>query len=300
MLLNLLLAWLLLNPIGNVYSKSDHYFEIAKNEEVAVPKKIESDNLGAIVSAKRYAAIDLHSGLILAQKDGNVRQPMASITKLMTALVILDAKPNWQKIVEMKEIDETVGAFPHIYRGEQVKFFDLFKCALISSDNNSIMAMVRSLGLSREEFVARMNEKAEALKMYNTSFDDPTGLSPKNLSTAIDLAKLIYEALKKNEIKETVLQTQYSFDILNQKKERHVSNTDILIKSFLNDPKCGYELIGGKTGFLPESGYCLGVQISKDKKGIVVVVLNSDSLENRFQDSKVLVDWVYENYKWEK
>ena len=196
--------------------------------------------------------------------------------------------------------DETVGAYPHIYRGEQVKFIDLWKSALISSDNNSIMALVRALGLSNLEFTELMNYKAEELGLYNTDFSDPTGLSAGNVSTASDIARLIYLALQKNQIRETVIQPKYEIDILNKKNNRQITSTDILIDSFLNSQIYGYELIGGKTGYLPEAGYCLAVEITHENKPVIFVVLNSNTIDSRFQDTKVLADWVFNNYQWEK
>ena len=203
------------------------------------------------------------------------------------------------KTIFLTRADETEGANPHIYRGEEVRFIDLWKSALISSDNNSIMAMVRSLGFSRTEFVDLMNKKAQELKLYNTEFSDPTGLDPRNTSTATDVARLIYLAMKKNEIRETVIQNSYSFSILNSQKNRRIKTTDVLINSFLNSRDYGYELVGGKTGFLPEAGYCLSVEVSHLDKPVIFVVLNSSDINARFQDTKILADWVFNNYKWE-
>ena len=297
-MLQFFLAILLLNPL-NVYSEDRNFFNIANEEDAVAPVRVNPENVGVKVSAERYLAIDLASGKMLLGKDVNYVQPLASITKLMTALVILDEKPKWQKHVEMTEADETVGALPHIYRGEEVKFYDLWKSALISSDNNAIMAMIRSLGYTRAEFVEKMNAKAVALGMHNTVFADPTGLSEENVSTALDISRLVHAALGKNEIKESVLQKKYSFPILNNGKTRNISTTDILIDSFLNDSDYGYELLGGKTGFINEAGYCLAVEITNAGREVAIVVLNSSSLENRFQDVKVIADWVFANYQWE-
>lgn len=296
-MINFLLAILLLNPLS-VYSEDKNFFNIANEEHAVAPERVNPENVGVKVTAERYLAVDLASGKMLLGKDVNYVQPLASITKLMTALVIIDDNPKWQKKVEMIVADETVGAIPHINRGEQVKFYDLWKSALIASDNNAIMAMIRSLGYSEEEFVEKMNAKAREIGMHNTSFSDPTGLSEKNVSTALDVSRLVHAALEKNEIKESVLQSKYSFNILNSDKIRNISTTDILLKSFLNDDEHGYELLGGKTGFINEAGYCLAVEISNQDREVAIVVLNSSSLENRFQDVKVIADWVYSNYEW--
>ena len=254
--------------------------------------------MGVRVTADKYLALDVNSGEVLLENNSTTRQALASITKLMTALVIIDQNPNWQELIIMDEIDETQGAKPHLYRGETMKFIDVWKTALIGSDNNAIMAMVRSLGFSRTEFVSLMNEKAQELKLYNTTFDDPTGLSPQNEGTASDVAKLLFAALQRNEIRESVLQAKYTFPIINSNKTRTIINTDILINSFLNNERYGYELVGGKTGALPEAGYCLTVELKNQNHPVIIVVLNSETIDDRFQDTKVLADWVFSNYQW--
>ena len=298
MLINLILTILLLNPASNVYFSDKPIFNIPDIDRTAVPERVNLENIGVKTTADRFVAVDASSGEVLLDRDVNAPQAIASITKLMTALVILDLEPDWQDVVEMTKADETVGAYPHLYRGEEVLFLDLWKSALISSDNNAIMAMVRSLGFSVEEFSELMNKKADELGMQNSSFAYPTGLDEHNLSTPMDVARLVYYSMEKNEIKETVTQGKYSFPILNSKKNRNIYSTDILIDSFLNSSKYGYELIGGKTGFLYESGYCLAVEIEKDGNSVIIVVLNSDTIESRFQDVKVIGDWVFSNYEW--
>lgn len=288
---------LLLNPLTGSVVQTAPVFDIAEVDAKA-PSRINLENIGVKVTAERYVVIDVASGELLASQKATSPQAIASITKLMTALVILDLEPDWQMEVEMSKVDETVGAFPHIYRGEKVKFIDLWKSALVSSDNNSIVAMIRALGISKNDFVELMNDKAVELKMHNTRFADPTGLDENNLSTALDVARLLHSALDKNEIRESVLQGKYQFKILSSGKNRVIYNTDILIDSFLNRKSYGYELMGGKTGFLYESGYCLTTQIKKDNHEIIIVVLNSDTIENRFQDVKVLADWIFSNYEW--
>jgi serine-type D-Ala-D-Ala endopeptidase (penicillin-binding protein 7) len=297
MLVNLILTMLLLNPLSGSVVQTAAVFDLAE-EGAYAPVRINLENIGVEVTAERYAVIDVASGELLANQKAASPQAMASITKLMTALVILDLEPDWQMEVEMSEVDETFGAFPHIYRGEKVKFIDLWKSALVSSDNNSIMSMIRALGILENDFVVLMNEKAVELQMNNSKFADPTGLNENNISTALDVARLLHNALDENEIRESVLQGKYVFEILNSKKTRVIYNTDILIDSFLNRKSYGYELVGGKTGFLYESGYCLATQIKKDNHEIIIVVLNSDTIENRFQDVKVLADWIFSNYQW--
>lgn len=298
MLVNLFLTIMLLNPFSSVYVDHRPIFDLKAIIVKEAPERINIENIGVETKADRFAVIDVDSGEVLLEKDSTESQPIASITKLMTALIILEQKPDWQMEVEMIRADETVGAYPHIYRGELVRFIDLWKAALISSDNNAIKAMIRALGLSEEEFVSKMNEKAAEFNMFSTEFADPTGLDNGNISTALDVAKLVHQAIQKNEIKESVIQPGYSFDILNSTRKRKIYNTDILVESFLNNKKNGYELIGGKTGYLPKAGYCLAVSVKKDENEVIFVVLDSPAIQSRFYDVKVLADWIYTNYKW--
>lgn len=299
MLTNLLLVLLFLNPFSSAYPTDRDFFNVAQVSSVSAPIRINPENVGLEATAEKYVAIDVTSGKILIQKNVDSVQPIASITKLMTALVVLDNVKDWNKTVEMNQADETYGAFAHIYRGEQVSFEDLWNAALISSDNNSIMAMIRALGFSKEEFVTKMNAKAKELQMYNTNFSDPTGLSVENQSTALDISRLLYTALNQEKIQSTVTKNKESFKILNNSKTRTVTSTDILLDSFLNRKQYGYQLVGGKTGYIPEAGYCLTVEIEKEKHSVIITVLNSNSIENRFQDVKVIADWVFNNYSWE-
>ena len=298
MFLNLVIILLLFNPLNSVYLSDRAFFDISSEDSVVAPERIHEENVGVKVSAEKFVAIDIDSGKILLQKNVEDKQAIASITKLMTALVILDEEPDWTKTVKLIKGDETYGAYPHLYRGEEVLFEDLWQAALIASDNNSIRAMIRSLNLSLDEFALKMNTKAKDLGMYNTSFADPTGLSENNLSTALDVSLLLHAAMQNETIQQTVLQGKYEFQILNNHKKRTIYNTDILISSFLNSSRYGYSLIGGKTGYLPEAGYCLAAEIVNTDHPVAIIVLNSSSIESRFQDVKVIADWVFSNYTW--
>jgi serine-type D-Ala-D-Ala endopeptidase (penicillin-binding protein 7) len=304
MLLNILLSLMLISSTSGVYQIENAPFLVLNDKvdsaAVKIPERVNPENIGVKITADKYLVLDVDSGKVLMEQNSNAKQSIASITKIMTAMVILDQKPNWKQKVTMIERDETVGAHPNVYRGEEATFENLWNAALVASDNNSIMAMVRALGFSRDEFVELMNKKADELRLYNSTFADPTGLNGENQSTATDVARLIYLSMKEDKIRDTVIQEKYSFKILNNKKTRKVVSTDILIDSFLNSERYGYELIGGKTGFLPEAGYCLSVEISHENKPVIIVVLNSADINARFQDTKVLADWVFNNFKWEK
>ncbi len=276
-------------------------FPAIEDRKVSAPK-LKNKNTNASlriipkISAKSALVVDVESGKVLFEKNGRYKGPIASITKLMTAIVFLENKPNWEKVITMKKIFERNGAWPKIYRGEQVKVRDLFYTSLVSSDNNSTVALVKSSGIPEKDFVKKMNEKAKQIGMVNTFFVEPTGLSEKNVSNVYDLAKLIFYALKKEKIADATTRTFYSFIIQNTGKKRIVHNTDKLLDSEMNRI---FKIKGGKTGFTFEAGSCLGVLV-EDKQGkkIIVIVLGSKDNNARFQEVKALTKWTFENYIW--
>src|SRR3989339_719243 len=134
MILRFFLIFLLSTNLNVAFVPSDIFLgEIGK--DVERPYKIGLDNIGVEMNSKKFIAVDVGSGQVLFAKDPSAAQSIASITKLMTAIVVLERNPNWQSAVEMIKEDETFGAAPHIYRGERVTFYDLWNAALISSDN---------------------------------------------------------------------------------------------------------------------------------------------------------------------
>ncbi|HEX9664697.1 MAG TPA: hypothetical protein VGA49_02640, partial [Patescibacteria group bacterium] len=168
---------------------------------------------------------------------------------------------------------------------------------LIGSDNNAMAALARSTGLSPEEFADLMNAKADSLKMNNSHFIEPTGLSPLNVSTARDVLKLARAAFADEKISEILRIKKYQFTSASNISHT-VYSTDLLLNSFLNaDP---YQVVAGKTGFINEAGYCLTAQISHSEQNgeILAVVLGTTGHLNRFDEMKGLVSWVFDNYEF--
>jgi D-alanyl-D-alanine carboxypeptidase len=261
------------------------------------PQKIESDkSLGIETTAKSAIVMDEETGVVLFKKDVEEKLSIASLTKLMTALVFLDGNPDWDKKIELLKEDEEEGGIFYARAGEEVQVKDLFNMMLVGSVNNAATALARSTGMSREDFVEKMNEKAQELRLKNTFFTDPSGLGPTNVSTAHDVAILISRALENDKIRETVVKKRYVFSPQNIKKTYYVKNTDELLWGFLNENP--YQIIGGKTGYLDEAKYCLAIEVENNNHKIIVVVLGSNEIEDRFQEAKGLVVWTFENYKW--
>lgn len=262
------------------------------------PQRIPSDSLGILTSAQSAVVVDERTWSVLFDKQSNIQTPIASISKLMTALVLLDAGLDPVERVTISKADYISGGIIHFFSGEEVLMQDLWMTGLIASDNVAIAAMVRSTGLGTEEFVARMNLKARALGMENTSFVEPTGISEFNVSTATDVARLVSEAMKHREISDAVRRPVYTFEPLNKAVVRRAYTTNELLGSFVN--KEPYTIRGGKTGFTNEAGYCLSVVVDgpTDADDVIVVLLGAPTNNDRFLEVKGLVDWVYANYEW--
>lgn len=266
---------------------------------VVPPKKkfVEGrESLGIALTARSAIVIDVESGTPLFDKQFDVSASIASLTKLMTALVFLEHNPGWDKVITLEKRDERPGSSPRLYRGDEVLVRDLFYASLVSSDNNSTIALVRSTGYDEPAFVALMNQKARQWGLSNTMFLDPTGLNDGNVSTALDISRLIFHAMLSEDIRHATTRRSYNVSARNSNQVRKLYTTDRLLESYINNE---YEIKGGKTGFTTEAGSCLGVMVG-DKRGreIIVVVMGSQNNVQRFTEVKALTEWTFENYEW--
>lgn len=285
-------------PLISVFDTEDgvtmaSFEAVELDEQDLIPHKINNDSLGVKITAQAAAVMDKNTGLILWQKNAHQKRSIASITKLMTALVFLENNPGWDNEIEMVEEDEINGGTNRILRGEKVRIEDLFYTSLIASDNNATRALARSTGLSYEDFVAQMNKKAKDLSLPNTSFVDVTGLKDGNQSTALEVLQLAKTAFSKTDIRKAVSKASYEFQAISG-QYHNIKSTNLLFSSFL-------DIEAGKTGFVNASGYCLVVELSSEednKSNIISVVLGSENHEARFQDLKILSSWVFDNFNW--
>jgi D-alanyl-D-alanine carboxypeptidase len=298
MLLNILLSIvlipnLLINQVG-----LDSFLNLSSaNNKIEGPTRVYTDILDIKISAQSAFAVDAKSGEILYQKNSSEVRPIASITKLMTALIFLDYNPGWQKEFSTISSDRRNGNIVHLNPGEILTIQNLFNTALIASDNDAIIALTRATGLTEEQFVEKMNAKAEKLGLLNTKFVEPTGLEIGNQANTFDVANLLEVALQKEEIKRVTGIDYYEFEVLNKERTKtrlvKITNTDRLLNSYLN-------VIGGKTGSLEEAGYCLAVKIKgEENQEVIIVVLGSQSNYDRFQDIKAIADFIFTNFNWQ-
>ena len=222
---------------------------------------------------------DTNTKQIRFEQMGFERHPIASLTKLMTAMVALDHGVPWDQSAGI-ELDEYVqGGQLLLHPGEMVSMRDLFYASLMSSANNATLAYVRVLDIPEEQFVQEMNRKAVTLGLEQTEFTDVTGLDVGNISTAYDVARLAETAFRDYpEIARATSQKEYSFVVGGSGREHTIRNSNKLIT------EAGEAFAGSKTGYLYEARYCLVVQGSGETGGKIAVVLGSPSESENLAD----------------
>ncbi len=248
------------------------------------------------LTAQAAYVMDSETNLPLFAEQENDIRSIGSLTKIMTALVFLETQPDWDKVVTIEENDSGQGRL-YLAEGETATVRVLFNVALVSSSNNATLALARSTGLSLEEFMARMNAKAQVMGLADTHFTEPTGLDPANQSTAREVVLLLKAALSEKMIRETVSQKKYNFQLKNS-RPRVADSTDLLL--FEKFPQGGIDrIIGGKTGYVEEAGYCFAFAAENEKgHQIISVVLGSGTHFSRFSEAKALADWAFKAYEW--
>lgn len=255
---------------------------------------------GQMPPADKFSAVsiivkDVASGMTMYAKEPYQERPIASITKLMSALVALERQPDWKQTMQVVQDNNLSDS--HMYAGDTYTLDELWQAALIGSSNKAIMTLADASGWPRDAFVERMNQKAQELGMNNTRFVEPTGLEPDNVSNASDVTMLLQEAMMHDEIRNAVLTKEQSLYSEEREKAHHLWNTNWLLLGWV--PHQFMDIVGGKTGYIPESGYNFSV-ILADGEGheISVVILGAKDHESRFTEARDIGKWVFEQYKW--
>lgn len=261
----------------------------------AWPKISDPASLGVLVTAGSAIVVDRANGKVLFEKDADRVRPIASITKLMAALVFLEDAPDLSGFVTITEHDIGDGVSTVFALGNKVTLRDLLSAALIGSANDAVRALVRSLDIDEPTFARLMNAKARALGMTNTRFVESTGLSPENVSTARELTALVRAAREAPLISEITRESVYRTNGGAQKSQ-FVRNTNLLLDGFLNKPP--YKIALAKTGSLNEAGYCFALSVDEDNHGVIAIVLGSETHFSRFEDMKALVYWTLSKWQW--
>ena len=236
---------------------------------------------------------DVESGKVLFASNEYTARPLASITKLMSALVILERNPDWSSSTQVVA-DDLIDT--HMYAGDTYTFTQLWDAALIGSSNKAIMTLSDAVGWNRDAFVARMNEKAHEMGMGETVFVEPTGLDEGNVSSPSDIALLLQEALQHERIVNAVLTDKLSLFSKERQKSHSMWNTNWLHLGWIPSK---LEVVGGKTGYIIASGYNFTTRVAhEDGRELDVVVLGTDSHEARFAEARDLAEWTFTHFSW--
>ena len=230
--------------------------------------------------------IEQANGGALYEKHADAVMPIASITKLMTAMVVLDGVPDLQAGVSISEddVDYLKGTRSRLQVGASMSRETALLLALMSSENRAAHALARHYPGGLRSFVAAMNDKARALGMRNTRFEDPTGLTSNNVSTAHDLAKMVAAAHRYPLIREFSTTPGASVEIAGRQLEFH--NTNPLVKS------ASWDVGLSKTGYISEAGKCLVMQARVADKPVVIVLLDSAGKQTRVGDANRIKRWM--------
>jgi len=229
--------------------------------------------------------LDQESGRTLYEKNASAVLPIASITKLMTALVVLETGDSMQELIEITEadVDTEKHSSSRVRVGATLTRGELLQLALMSSENRAAHALARRSRLGLTGFVAAMNVKARALGMNDTQYSDPTGLSSRNVSTARDLSRLVRVAADQPLVRQFSTATDMIASVPNQQVFR---NTNRLIRSG------DWEIDVSKTGYISEAGRCLVMQVRIQGRPTTVVLLDAFASQARATDAMRIRRWL--------
>ena len=226
-------------------------------------------------------------GQLLYSKNPNAVVPIASITKLMTAMVVLDAKLALDEhiLISADDIDDIKGTRSRLRLGSRLTREDLLRLALMASENRAAAALTRAYPGGTAAFVAAMNEKAMQLGMYRSSFVDGTGLSSDNVSTARDLVLMVKAAYEYPLIRAFTTDSAYAVALANGRTLQY-RNSNRLVH---ND---GWDIGLSKTGYISEAGRCLVMQAVISGAPLVIVLLDSWGRLTRIGDANRIRSWI--------
>ena len=246
------------------------------------------DESGALVpDVRAEAAIiyDSATGHVLWESNSQNQRSIASITKVMTAVVFMEDSPDLSEEIVVQPSDVRAASTTYIRSGYHVTKGDLLHLTLIASDNAAARALARVSSLGSEAFIARMNSKAAELGLTNTSYADPSGLLSANVSSAYDMAKLITYVSGDERIA-SVMRTQ-TYTVTAGRRVINIHSTNQLVM------KGDVDVQAGKTGFISKAGYCLATLLRLPQGGpeVAVVVLGAKSNAGRFWETRHLLNW---------
>ncbi|MBY0495608.1 MAG: serine hydrolase [Cyanobacteria bacterium] len=257
-------------------------------KELQTPR-FRVDEFGREVPDVRAEAAIIYNpetGEVLWENHSKDQRSIASITKVMTALVFLESNTPLSTLVTVQRSDVSHASTTYLRNGFKLTADDLLNLLLVGSDNAAARALARASYLGYDGFIQRMNEKAEELGLESTVYADPSGLLAENMSSAYDLARLIAYAAADERVGAIMRKT--SFSTMAGKRVITANSTNQIVRSG------DIDVVGGKTGFISRSGYCLATILKLPQSGqqVAFVVLGAKTNASRFWETRHLFNWM--------
>ena len=240
------------------------------------------------VNARAALVMDANTGEVLYSKNTNLALPIASITKLMTAVITADARLNMSEDITLQPIDFAGAGGKNssstLKAGDTMNRAEMLLVALMKSENPAAAALARTYPGGRSAFVAAMNAKARQLGMSSTHYVESTGLDPRNISSARDLGILVSSASQYGLIRQFSTTAHYDFNL--GYRVLKSNNTNALVRNG------GWNINISKTGYINEAGRCVVMHTTVNNRPAVVVLLGASSSQARTNDATNLLNWV--------
>lgn len=243
----------------------------------------------SLASAKALI-VNQVTGEVLYAKNTDLTTPIASVTKLMTAMVMLDAHLPMDEYLAVsdEDIDTLKGTRSRLQVGTTLTRAEFLHLAVMSSENRAASVLGRNYPGGLYAFVQAMNRKATALGMTHSHFVDPTGLNSENISTAEDLVKMVKAAYMYPQIRQVSTTAEQDFSIYGYVNPVLFHNTNALVRDTSGDWTIGLS----KTGFINEAGRCLVMQAEIAGQSVIIVLLDSNSKDQRIGDAQRVRKWI--------
>jgi serine-type D-Ala-D-Ala endopeptidase (penicillin-binding protein 7) len=265
---------------------------LAKQRAIDLGENYDGSSILKLAS-NRALVVNQNTGEVVYAKNTNVPSPIASITKLMTAMVVLDARQPFDEIIYIsdEDVDTIKGTRSRLPVGTSLSRSEMLQLALMSSENRAAFALASNYPGGRAAFVKAMNAKALSLGLMDTKFAEPTGLMYQNVSTAEDLYRLVSAAHQYPEIRNATTTPSYEVYLDGREKPVQFKNTNSLVRA-------GEWDIGlSKTGYINEAGRCLVMQTTMAGEPMIVVFLDAAGTNKRTGDANRVRKWVeYNSY----
>lgn len=274
----------LMKPLNRIVFYGFIIIGLALNALPAVasdPGKLKLRSSSALV-------LDAEQDIPIYAKNPTSVTPIASITKLMTAMVVLDSRLSLDErlLIDEADIDTIKGSHSRLRPGSELTRRELLRLALMSSENRAAAALGRNYPGGSAAFVQAMNAKALLVGMTHSHFADPTGLSSDNVATAEDLARMVIAAADYPLIREFSTAVSFSVEVPPYRRPLDYRNTNGLVKSV------HWDISLSKTGFIREAGRCLVMMATIASRPVVIVLLDSMGKNSRIGDANRIKQWM--------